>query len=273
MSTTDRVRDALVSYYYTAKWPRRLVTRMQGYRVVHQTIARGMDIRVVENARERRLRFNELDNQSVLDLARPERLVLPYMRHAVFGVALPRRLGAVLHVGLGGGTMARFVHAGFPEARQTAVEYYGEVAEIAYRFFGLPRDERLEVLVDDGLAAVERLDGAFDLAFVDAFADSESSVAHLATDRFVLAVKARLTDDGWLVKNVLGENHPERVALQLAAHFPVVGRLHVVETNQYVLMAGMTREPREMEQRARDLGARLPIDFPGLLSQVTWVKG
>ncbi|XP_068150384.1 LOW QUALITY PROTEIN: eEF1A lysine and N-terminal methyltransferase homolog [Drosophila tropicalis] len=62
----------------------------------------------------------------------------------------------VLVIGLGGGGLCSFLHAALPQARITAVEIDPIMLEVAEQYFELKQDKRLHVVIDDGLAFVER---------------------------------------------------------------------------------------------------------------------
>ncbi|XP_064535477.1 eEF1A lysine and N-terminal methyltransferase homolog [Drosophila montana] len=62
----------------------------------------------------------------------------------------------VLVIGLGGGGLCSFLHAAFPQTRITAVEIDPIMLEVAEQYFELKQDDRLHVVIDDGLAFVER---------------------------------------------------------------------------------------------------------------------
>ncbi|EDV31427.1 uncharacterized protein Dana_GF15348 [Drosophila ananassae] len=62
----------------------------------------------------------------------------------------------VLVVGLGGGGLCSFLHAALPHARITAVEIDPIMLEVAEQYFELKQDKRFHVVIDDGLAFVER---------------------------------------------------------------------------------------------------------------------
>ncbi|EDW13508.1 eEF1A lysine and N-terminal methyltransferase homolog [Drosophila mojavensis] len=62
----------------------------------------------------------------------------------------------VLVIGLGGGGLCSFLHAAYPQTRITAVEIDPIMLEVAEQYFELKQDNRLHVVIDDGLAFVER---------------------------------------------------------------------------------------------------------------------
>ena len=101
---------------------------------------RGSSVAVSESGGVRYLHIGGDAIQSAMRLARPDHLELHYNR-AMMGFLLfhpvPRR---VFMIGLGGGSMARFLHRAYPRSRVTAVEVNPEVVAAARRYFDLPAD-------------------------------------------------------------------------------------------------------------------------------------
>src|SRR5690606_30257562 len=96
----------------------------------------------------------------------------------------------LLMIGLGGGSIARFVHEQMPGSRMTAVELNAQVVAAARSFFGLPYDDaRLKVHIGDGGKYVPAHRDACDVLLLDAFEDGRS-VAALATPSFYDACRA-----------------------------------------------------------------------------------
>ncbi|XP_055919548.1 eEF1A lysine and N-terminal methyltransferase homolog [Eupeodes corollae] len=62
----------------------------------------------------------------------------------------------VLVVGLGGGGLCTFIRAALKNVRVTAVEIDPIMLEVAEQYFELKQDNRLHVVIDDGLAFVNR---------------------------------------------------------------------------------------------------------------------
>jgi spermidine synthase len=144
--------------------------------------------------------------QSAMRVAAPMDLELAYTR-AMMGFLLflpnPRR---ILMVGLGGGSLAKFVHARMPDVSTTVVELIPDVVSAARRDFFLPSDDgRLRVLVAEGGEYVARHPGCCDVLMVDAFNDS-SHPAALRSQSFYEAARDALEDMGVLVINFLGRD-------------------------------------------------------------------
>jgi spermidine synthase len=160
----------------------------------------------VEVSEERGVRALHLGGhaiQSAIRLSRPDELELHYTR-AMMGFMLfepaPRD---ILMIGLGGGSIARFVHARMPMTRMTVVEINPRVLAAARSHFGLPEeDERLVIEIGDGAAYVPAHRECADVLLLDAFEDGVS-VKSLATQEFYDACRAALRPGGILVVNFI----------------------------------------------------------------------
>ncbi|HER62802.1 MAG TPA: spermidine synthase, partial [Desulfobacteraceae bacterium] len=143
------------------------------FKVIHRGSGNS-GITVVDDGCRRNLYLDGDTLQSTMLLDEPDRLDLEYsqaMMCALLFQPLPRK---VLLVGLGGGSLVRFLLEFCPEARIDVAEINPEVVTVARQYFLLPRSERLlitpapgEVVVADRLAAGDR----YDLLLLDAFDD------------------------------------------------------------------------------------------------------
>lgn len=166
---------------------------------------------------ERHLHF---DNswQSAMYLDDPLLMAFQYTSYLHLGVVArpnPRRM---LVIGLGGGSApAKFLHDYPSLARLDAVEIDPEVVAAARRFFRLPDDPRLEVIVQDGrlfVADAARRVAAglaepYDLVVVDAYF-ADAIPYHLTTREFFASLRRILSPDGVVVSNVIGALAGER---------------------------------------------------------------
>jgi spermidine synthase len=142
--------------------------------------------------------------QSAMRIARPNDLEVVYTRSMMAFLLFNSQPREVLMIGLGGGSLAKFVYHQLPAARVSAVEVNPQVVEIARRYFMLPEnDGRLNVMVGDGVEYVARKGLAADVLVVDGY-DAESQVEALATLPFYRDCARILGDDGILVVNLWG---------------------------------------------------------------------
>ena len=79
------------------------------------------------------------------------RFKLAYTRAMMGGLMFMPRARDFLMIGLGGGSLAKFIHRRLPRARVTAVEINAQVLIAARTMFGVPRDgKRFTALLGDG---------------------------------------------------------------------------------------------------------------------------
>ncbi len=162
-------------------------------------------IRLTEDATGlRTLRFGaEGASQSIVKADDPRHLELPYARLLPACLTFtpdPRR---VLIVGLGGGTLPRFLHSHFPQMTIEVVEIDPEVVSLAREYCGFEEDARMRVFVEDGRDFIEASDGGYDVIILDSF-NADAIPSHLTTLEFVSAVRSALAPEGNVVANVWG---------------------------------------------------------------------
>ena len=155
--------------------------------------------------------------QSAMRIARPNDLEVVYTRSMMAFLLFKPEPRNVHMIGLGGGSLAKFIYHHVPLARVTAVEVNPQVVTIARQFFMLPpNDERLNVMVGDGVEYVARKGLRADVLIVDGY-DSESQVAALATLPFyrdcARALGDAITEQAALRR--LLATHPGDVSLTL----------------------------------------------------------
>jgi spermidine synthase len=164
-------------------------------------------LEVVEENGIRSLHFGTNSRQSSISLNNPESLYLPYTRAMTSWLLFKEQIDDLLILGLGGGSLARHLLYHFPACRIRAIEYRASVVKIARSHFGLARDSRLKVIVDDAGSYVRQhaqaFYGEYGLILIDAF-DSEGMADSIASLSFFDACKVLLKPDGMLVINLWG---------------------------------------------------------------------
>lgn len=144
--------------------------------------------------------------QSALRLAAPELLELEYTRAMMAFLLFCPEPKDVLMIGLGGGSIARFVHARLPEARMTVVEISPGVVKVARHYFGLPEDDRrLRVIVADGAAWVQAHAESAEVLLLDGFEDGKQPAALCNAAFYENACKA-LRPGGIMAANFMAED-------------------------------------------------------------------
>ena len=153
-------------------------------------------IDISEEAGIRKLHFGEYDTQSAMRTSDPYELVLTYCRCMMGFLLFAPEPARALLIGLGGGSIAKWVHRSLPRTQLTCVELHPQVVGVARSMFHLPEDdERLEVIVGDGAAHVWQMDeDSADLIMMDAY--SATGIAPpLATTDFFAACRALHQDE------------------------------------------------------------------------------
>lgn len=159
-------------------------------------------IEVRQSGRLRLLHTDHLALQSALDLDHPRQLVLTYMQ-AMMTVFLFRPPPTkVLLLGLGGGDLLRYLYHHLPNTRLKAVEIDATMVTVARDWFELPQDERLQVMVDDGIRFLHEDEACYELLMVDIYSGRKPPPA-LLDSAFYQDCYRRLTNDGIVVLNLL----------------------------------------------------------------------
>lgn len=165
-------------------------------------------IEISEEAGVRYLHFSSDWVQGAMRISRPHALELAYTREMMAGLLLreppwPRK---VLLIGLGAGSLAKFIYRNLPGCHITAVEISARVEIVARLHFKLPDDaQRLQVHIADGAEFVRTATERYDYILVDGF-DKDARAGALDTLPFYAACRERLSDDGLFAVNLLGRS-------------------------------------------------------------------
>ncbi len=164
-------------------------------------------IEIIDSNGVRALHFGSASRQSTMLLADPNQLHSLYAR-AMMGLLLFNESPQdILMIGLGGGTITKYLLHQFPQCKINVVEFRRSVLKVARSHFGLPLDPRLKVKIGCGANHVNRQSLQYsdrhDLIMVDAF-DHEGMAPEVSSERFFDACRTLLTDDGLLAINLWG---------------------------------------------------------------------
>ena len=222
----------------------------------------GVPVQVWEKLDRRELRFGNLIVQSAYSTLQPDCLLLRYTRQMLAAIALVPQLENVLHIGLGGGSVANFLYHHFSKIQQTAIEINPLVIEAAYEHFGLPNDSRLKVLGVDVTQSINVLSGPYDLIFLDAFDHSGASSSFDSTS-LLLQLQDLLKTDGWLIGNFW--NQFRLFSLQKELWHGLCGQLIEAKTGLMTnsILYGHAKSNQilmsTVQERAQELESTLPL--------------
>jgi len=154
------------------------------------------------------LRFNNGTVQSSMRLSAPFELDLNYTQ-AMMGFLLfnaePRH---ILLVGLGGGSLSKFCHRQFPQARITTLEINPDVIALRDEFLIPPDGERFRVIQADACEYLARSDVQADVILLDGY-DAAGLPRCLCSESFYSDCWQALSAQGVLVAN-LWNGEPNR---------------------------------------------------------------
>jgi spermidine synthase len=206
--------------------------------------------------------------QSSMRLARPVDLELSYTRSMMAFMLFTASPREVLTIGLGGGSVAKFIYHRIPSAHVTAVEVSPRVVAIARQYFQVPPDDdRFEVVIANGAEYVMREDVTADVVIVDGY-DADAHAEELASRDFYAACRKRLQPDGTLVVNLWGGDKSFSTLLQrIDSAFEGRTLCLPAERPGNVIVFGFRRDLgrlqwTQLQQRAEELQAALGLEFP-----------
>lgn len=113
----------------------------------------------------------------------------------------------ILLIGLGAGSLTKFLYLHCPSAHLTAVEIDPRVVDVARQAFGLPDDPaRLDIVIADGVEYMRTCGQTYDLILVDGF-NEHAHPGDLNALPFYQACRAGLSEQGVLAVNLIGLCH------------------------------------------------------------------
>jgi spermidine synthase len=175
---------------------------LQGVKVLYRKDTQYHRLAVVEEGGTRVLRFGS-SYQSAMTVSDPYAAVYPYTDFFELGLAYHPGARNVLFVGLGGASAPKRLRRDFPSLRLQIVELDPVVVNVARRFFGLPRDPRLAVAVEDGRRYLAGNEKRWDMIAIDVFYE-DGIPFHMTTREFLELARSRLEPGGVVVTNVIG---------------------------------------------------------------------
>lgn len=235
-------------------------------------------IQVKQSGDLRTLHFNSEPTQSAISLKNPNQLQLDYAK-AMMSWLLFKDIEEddLLLMGLGGGSLTKYILDYLPGCRVEAIEYRAEVAKIAHRYFELPHDPRLNIVIDDGARYVlERLSlqrEFYDIIMLDAF-DATGMAESLCNPNFFAACQILLKKNGVLVVNLWNTTEQFKQLFSWIGNLfdakllflPVHGMVNVIglffheDTPIY--------SQRELRKRATHLEKKLQLPFRQFLKDL-----
>lgn len=225
--------------------------------------------------------------QSQVDLDDPSRLFFEYVQrigHVIDEWGEPGQPMTAVHLGAGGLTLPRYIHATRPGSRQQVIELDDELMGFVREHLPLPKNSGIRIRYGDARAALDRLPaalhGAVDLVVVDVFSGARIP-AHVTSAEFYTEVAALLAPGGIVAVNIAdgpglafarGQAATLRYAIGEVAALAEAGVLKGRQFGNVVLIAGREQLPLDWLPR---LMARGPHPAAVLAGRqlVDWTAG
>lgn len=221
------------------------------------------------------VRFLESDRvpQATMRLADGES-TMPYTHAVAAALLLRPEIERSLMIGLGGGSVGRYLLPRLPGLTIDYVDVDPAVPEVARRFFRFAQGPRMRVHVADGRRYLAGATGRWDLIYCDAYI-GQSVPFHLTTREFLDEVRRHLEPGGVFALNLaagLGDPFSQAMYRTMRDRFDSVYVFAVRRAPNVLVMA--TRDPvalspRDLVRRGRELDGRYRLD-PPLATLATW---
>jgi spermidine synthase len=163
---------------------------------IHKNVRDGNVVEVIEIDGVRSLYLGSVTIQSSMRVKTPFALELAYSRGMMCFLLFTDQVKHALSIGLGGGSVQKYIYANSTDIQQIVVEINPQVIATAHSHFFVPADEpRLNIINADGIAHLENHPNITDLLMIDAF-DGQGIPPEFCSQNFFDTCEAALKPDG-----------------------------------------------------------------------------
>lgn len=224
-------------------------------------------IEVSESNGIRALHMGSVTVQSAMQIRDPNALELTYTRGMMCFLLFNSHIEQVLAIGLGGGSIPKYIHAHCLEISTTVIEISPKIIQVARSQFYVPdNDERLQIVEGDGLQYLADHTSATDVLLIDAF-DSNGIPPDFCSQDFFDQCAETLKSDGILAINLWGSDKNFDVYLQRIEQ-SFASKVLILPTGKpgNIVVFGFNREPADLRigrlrDRAKQLEKNHKIEF------------
>jgi spermidine synthase len=151
-----------------------------------------------------------------LDSDDPADLVYDYTRYySLYKIFHPHIRNALV-IGAGAYSVPKALLQELPDAAVDVVDIEPSLFSLAKRYFKVPENQRLQNHVEDGRRFLRDSNQKYDLIFADVYYSFFSVPPHFATQEFFAIAKQKLSANGILVCNVIGDLSRQQPSLIMA---------------------------------------------------------
>jgi spermidine synthase len=242
-------------------------------RKIYKSVAEDYSVEVTELDGIRQLHLGSKTVQSGMSVAEPLKLVFNYSRALMYFLLFRDNIKDLLMIGLGGGSVTKYIHGYCPDINQTVVEINQQVIDVARsHFFLADNDEKLNVLKGDGLHYMANNPLSQDCLMIDGF-DSDGIPDGFCTPDFFDLCYDVLKDNGVFLINLWGSDKNFDIYL-MRIEQTFLGRVLVLPTGKpgNIIVFGFKDPIKLTEKRLRERALKLnhdhTIDFTEFLDKL-----
>lgn len=235
-------------------------------------------IEVIDQLGERALHFGSDARQSSMLIGEPDRLHSRYAKAMMASLLFHSQPDQILMIGLGGGTITKFLLHQFADCRIKVIEFRKSVLKVARSHFGLPFNDRLKVKIGCGaqhvLTESREQEAVYDFMVIDAY-HHDGMAPEISNALFFDNCHTLLKPDGVLVINLwkTDEAQFEEVSWNLQRSFAErVVFLPVKNRGNMIAIALGANKPRyalkALMEQAQQLELLYQLDFPVYLHDI-----
>ncbi len=240
--------------------------------LIHQSHDQEGIIEIVDSKGVRALHFGSHSKQSTMLLEDPNQLHSLYARSMMGLLLFNEKPKDVLMIGLGGGTITKYLLHQFSECKIKVIEYRNSVLKIARSHFELPFDPRLKIKIGCGgeyISTQSKIsEEKHDLIVIDAF-DHEGMSLEVSSESFFDGCRVLLKNDGLLAINLWGTNKDQfqQVAWNMGRVFEwKILFLPVRKRGNIIGFAFRENAPKysmkQLRDKAKTLEQKYQLEFP-----------
>lgn len=231
-------------------------------------------IEVIDDTLLRSMYFGTKSRQSCMLHVNPDFLTLLYTQAMMTSLLFIDKPKSVLIIGLGGGSLAKFILSHYPDCIIDAIEYREKVVKVARGYFKLPETSRLNIHIADAINGIKKIEkNKYDLILLDAF-DKSSVSPSIERPEFISACKDRLNNNGVLAINLWSNSENFKPSFQtINTIFSGNTLRYLVKKKSNVIVFASkktlsTSYLRQLHTKARVLQEQLDIKLSEFLTQL-----
>jgi spermidine synthase len=248
-----------------------LVTRGRSD-LIYERVSPYQTLQVYERDGVRTLRSDRVP-QAAVRLADGE-TAIRYNRAAPAVLLVNPHPKRALMIGLGGGTVGRYLQSRMPDLEIHYVDIDPAVLDVARRYFFFRTGPRMKVTIEDGRQFLHASSETWDLIYADAYI-GQSVPFHLTTAQFLDEARRHLAPGGVFALNLaagLGDPFSQAIYRTVRDRFDSVYLFPVRHAFNVLVVASpdaATLSSQELLERGRELDRSLRFD-PPLAALATW---